>query len=518
MTSHKADEKLAFSRWLINLSDEIDTPLNLLGATLEHLHADESDGLKKDQLKIALDQCAKFQNLMQNLHLAALEDNHMAMLRLSKVSPAGLTSEILDQFSEVARERNVELKYDGGEELETILDIERYSRILSTLISNAIQFSKNEGGVVHLSFHSNQAQNYWQISVQDNGIGIVPEKLAHVFDPLYDKDPIHLRLYQTTSMGLYLTSLFVKSLHGEITVESEKHLFTRFRVRFPIIASGEEIPFAHYNMVPADKVKAESATGLRIAGITDLRQEQHLSYSLNTVVILGGEKKFHKLFDEFWERAAVYQLENVSKALGHAVQLLPDLVVIQDGKYDGVPAGEFVKQLKSNRVTRLKPLIWLSNKEKHPQADLSLPLNTDEKEILDEVHHLLTRRKELMGEALPPSGPPKYQNSREAFLTQIERIVDAHLQGGNFDMDKLAELLHLDRSQVHRRVKSYTGLSTTEYIRNYKLKLAYEELLAGNGSVSEIAFKCGFNNLSYFTRSFRKVYNSSPSDILAQHK
>lgn len=518
MKSHKADDKLPFSRWLINLSDEVDTPLNLLGATLEHLYSDEQDNLKKDQLKIALDQCSKFQNLMRNLHLAALEDNKMAMLQLSETCPSQLTRDILEKFKSVADERNVELKFDCEADVRTIIDVERYARIISTLVSNAIQFSKKDGGLVHLTFKSDVEKKCWQITVQDNGIGIVPEKLAHVFDPLYDKDPIHLRLYQTTSMGLYLISLFVQSLYGEITVESEKHFFTRFRLKLPLITSQADIPYQHYKMVSAEGKSSMPSTELKLAGLNDMREEKHNSYSLNTVVILSQKQKIQKAFMAHWENAAVYRLATVSKAFNHALQLLPDLIVITDGVYEGKPASDLIRQLKSNNVTKLKPLVWLSNKEKQPQADLNLPQNVQPKEMLDEIHYLLMRRKQLMGEVLPSGGPPKYQNSREAFLTQIERIVDAHLQRPDFDMEKLAELLHLDRSQVHRRVKNYTGVSTTEYIRNYKLKIAFEELKDGNGSISEVAFRCGFNNTSYFTRSFKKVYNQLPSEVMPQHK
>lgn len=137
--------------------------------------------------------------------------------------------------------------------------------------------------------------------------------------------------------------------------------------------------------------------------------------------------------------------------------------------------------------------------------------------MFEKISDLLHLRQKLMDELLRDrertSNKPRYQNSKEAFLTRLERIVDAHLMREDLDMNKLSEMLFLNRSQIHRKIKSYTGMNTTEYIRNYKLKLAYRDLKHQNGTVSEIAYRNGFNSPSYFTKSFREVYGISPSAV-----
>ncbi|MEM6361089.1 MAG: helix-turn-helix transcriptional regulator [Bacteroidota bacterium] len=62
-------------------------------------------------------------------------------------------------------------------------------------------------------------------------------------------------------------------------------------------------------------------------------------------------------------------------------------------------------------------------------------------------------------------------------------------------------------------MKAIIGCSASEFIRQYRIKKANEYLKAGKGSVSEIAYSVGFNNLSYFTKSFKEVYKINPSEV-----
>jgi AraC-like DNA-binding protein len=70
---------------------------------------------------------------------------------------------------------------------------------------------------------------------------------------------------------------------------------------------------------------------------------------------------------------------------------------------------------------------------------------------------------------------------------------------------------------LHRKLKALAGISTGEFIRNYRLKRA-TQLLRQGYSVSETAYMVGFEDPSYFARSFRKTYNMTPSTFSSTNK
>jgi signal transduction histidine kinase/CheY-like chemotaxis protein/AraC-like DNA-binding protein/streptogramin lyase len=103
----------------------------------------------------------------------------------------------------------------------------------------------------------------------------------------------------------------------------------------------------------------------------------------------------------------------------------------------------------------------------------------------------------------------------DIFLISLYTQVDAHLDDADFGVDQLVDLLHLSRSSLHRKLKSLTGLSTTEVVRNFRLSKAVEFLSQGFNS-SDAAYKSGFGSPAYFTKCFREVYGLTPTDFVRQ--
>jgi AraC-like DNA-binding protein len=73
--------------------------------------------------------------------------------------------------------------------------------------------------------------------------------------------------------------------------------------------------------------------------------------------------------------------------------------------------------------------------------------------------------------------------------------------------------MNVSRTLLHTKLKSITGLSTSEYIRTIRFKQAYVYLKKGAMSVSEVAFLCGFNDANYFSKCFKKAFNEFPSSM-----
>ena len=76
----------------------------------------------------------------------------------------------------------------------------------------------------------------------------------------------------------------------------------------------------------------------------------------------------------------------------------------------------------------------------------------------------------------------------------------------------MAAAANLSPSQLLRKLKALTNLTTVEFIRVYRLEKAAILLKQKNVTVSEVAYQTGFENLSYFTKVFQERYHVLPSE------
>lgn len=102
---------------------------------------------------------------------------------------------------------------------------------------------------------------------------------------------------------------------------------------------------------------------------------------------------------------------------------------------------------------------------------------------------------------------PLYEN----FIDVARRIVESNLDNDTFGCPELCDILKMSRSHVHRKLKATTNLSTSDFIKQIRLEKAKDMLLSTNQSVSQVAYKVGYTDANYFSRSFSKIYGIPPS-------
>jgi AraC-like DNA-binding protein len=74
--------------------------------------------------------------------------------------------------------------------------------------------------------------------------------------------------------------------------------------------------------------------------------------------------------------------------------------------------------------------------------------------------------------------------------------------------------MEMSRVQLHKKMKALLQASPSDFIRNQRLQTAARLLIAGELTVSEIAFRVGFNTPSHFSTSFKKQYGQSPTEYV----
>lgn len=99
-----------------------------------------------------------------------------------------------------------------------------------------------------------------------------------------------------------------------------------------------------------------------------------------------------------------------------------------------------------------------------------------------------------------------------AFLKTLRETVEKHLDDPDLDVKKLTRLLGMSRTDLHRKIKLYAGMSITAYIRKIRLeKASYLLLDKPEICVSCIMHDTGFNHPSYFTKRFKEMFGMCPN-------
>ncbi|MEK0313343.1 helix-turn-helix domain-containing protein [Cohnella sp. 56] len=106
-----------------------------------------------------------------------------------------------------------------------------------------------------------------------------------------------------------------------------------------------------------------------------------------------------------------------------------------------------------------------------------------------------------------------FQN--ESVVQRLRAYIADHL-GENVTREMLAEYVHLNPAYLSRLFKKETGLSITDYLLGERMRMAKELISRSALPISEIARTLGYNNFSYFSRMFRKVYHANPQQFRKQ--
>lgn len=227
----------AKSAFLANMSHEIRTPMNGVVAMADLLRETELD---EDQR-----QCA---DTIRNSGEALLEIIN-DVLDFSKIEAGKLSLhaepfDLEDLIREIFRLLRPSIQ---GRDLQLLLDYDiflpatlvgdrgRMRQILINLVGNAVKFTDTGHVLVRvLGEDQHDRKVTLVLVVEDTGIGIAPEKQAHVFGEFNQVDDQANRKYEGTGLGLAITQKLVKLMGGEIWIESELGQGATFAIRLTL--------------------------------------------------------------------------------------------------------------------------------------------------------------------------------------------------------------------------------------------------------------------------------------------
>ena len=106
----------------------------------------------------------------------------------------------------------------------------------------------------------------------------------------------------------------------------------------------------------------------------------------------------------------------------------------------------------------------------------------------------------------------KVESLDELFMSKFVKLIEDSYADSDFSIEKASEMIGLSRVHLYRKVKELTGVTPTDFLRNYRLKRAAVLLQQKTYNVNEVAYATGFASPAYFSKCFKAVYNITPTE------
>lgn len=211
------------------------------------------------------------------------------------------------------------------------------------------------------------------------------------------------------------------------------------------------------------------------------------------------------------------------EALDKCNRTLPDIIIsdVMMPKMNGI---ELCATLKKNLRTCFIPIILLSAKSLIEDqiegiemgADAYIPKPFNPRLLKANVRHLLNKSHQAKNNISAPGNVRQeiLDKKQKELFDRLVELVNSNLTNQQFSVDHLCLELGMNRTKLYNFIKSGTGMSVGNYIRKIRLDKAAELLRTTDMSISEVGYAVGIESPSYFTRTFKEQFGSSPSEFI----
>jgi OmpR-family two-component system manganese-sensing sensor histidine kinase len=275
------DSYQRLKQFTADASHELRNPIAVIQTNVQVALADPDPSLQQNQLRVIERLTRRLGRLVDDLLFLARQDSGVAGAQMAAVQVDQLLHDVVEEQQSLAAEKGVTVelqivepefdKLDKSdsksdkaaeklserllvEKIEKIqpaytllADADQLTRLLTNLISNAVQFTP-VGGKIQIRLQRVKAASgaVLQVQVQDNGIGIVAEALPQIFDRFYRVDPARPAIQGNHSagsgLGLAIAKVIVENHRGQIQVHSVPDQGTSFTVTLPYPKSAAVTP------------------------------------------------------------------------------------------------------------------------------------------------------------------------------------------------------------------------------------------------------------------------------------
>jgi len=513
-------------KFFTNISHEFRTPLTLILTPLERIISKAHETEFASQLIMIHRNAKRLLNLVNQLLDFRKLEIQTIPLTPSHGDIVKFVKETVYSFNDVSENKRINMTFQTEfEEFYTLFDHDKLEKILFNLLSNAFKFTPEKGSVtVSIKFAgSNNEQikegetKVVQLIVSDTGLGIAKEKHEKIFERFFQNEIPGTIMNQGTGIGLSIVKEFVKIHNGTIDIDSEPNKGTSFTIDLPlVVCSHTETGIAG--------VVVEKIPNNEILSIDENEETTEKTSSGKPTLLLIEDNEDFRFYlkDNLKEAYQIFEAKDGKEGWQLAISQVPDLIV-SDIMMPALNGLDLCKKIKNDvRVSHI-PVILLTARTSDQQkiegyqsgadAYITKPFNYEL--LLSRIHNLIHLRKKLhknLKKHLEINPSEITINSLdEKLIAKALCIVEKNIENADFSVEDLSKEIGISRVHLYKKLLAVTGKTPIEFIRIIRLKRAAQLLEKSKMSVSEIAYKVGFNTPRYFTKYFLEEFNVLPS-------
>lgn len=521
---------IAKSKFYTNITHEFRTPLTIILGIADNISDKFKETLSKEVKMIKNNGNKLLRLVNQLLNLSKMEAGAMPVNMLhGDIQP--YLKYLVESFHSIAEEKDIRIHFISNlDSIDMDYDPDIVEEMISNLLSNAIKFTHQGGNIyIQLETESDIRKGYiscLNIHIRDTGSGIAEDKLPYIFDRFYQVDDESTRKNEGSGIGLALVKEYINLIGGTIHVKSKIDEGTEFILRIPVthVAQSREMVYkdtkGKYKTID-DSFESTDTPG---AQMTE-KSSDELPLLL---IVEDNSDVIDYLLSVVNHEYQTIVAKNGDEGINRAIERVPDIIIcdVMMPEKDGF---EVCHVLKDDFRTNHIPIVMLTAKadidsriaglEYGADAYLIKPFN--KKELLVQLQKLIENRKKLKdkyGEMIfTTSEIIKPKGLNEIFLEKTIAALDQNYQDYNYSISKLCQDIGISRAQLHRKLIALTGRSTSNLIRQYRLKKAKELILTIDRTISEISYMVGFKDPNYFTKSFTREYGETPTQYRSEN-
>ena len=444
-------------------------------------------------------------------------------------------SNIIESHLNMAHSRGIRLLYAPKQQKAVCDFVPDYAqKVVCNLVTNAIKFSK-EGSEVLVSL--DVEEDMLQMRVADFGSGISQDDQQRIFEPFYQTESDKKNI--GSGVGLALVKQIITALNGSINLASKVGVGSVFTVRIPVnapdgveVKSLESLGSVSTDILLNGACYADTHMDANPASDVDLTtetvddDEENPSDNRSLVLIVEDNADVAEYMTmQLKTRYRLAIAHDGMEGLEMATQLVPDIIVtdVMMPRMDGY---ELCQAVKQSDVLNHIPVIIVTAKTTQADKLRGLQLGVDAyiykpfdaEELAVSVGNLLEKSRMLRERYMKaaaehqPNAEATLPPQDRAFLDRVNTIVDKEMNEGNVTVDTVAVALCMSSAQFRRKLTAVSGTTPAVYIRTRQMQMA-QRILDSNADlpINEVAMKCGFYDVSHFTRTFKLVMGVTPT-------